>query len=82
MDAGAAGGAHSSQCLAVTGGVRRETAVWMWVWIIGFIALVVLAAKMLDRRGSTGPSRRDDLPGSKDGRPKRIDTDSGWGPGI
>ena len=56
---------------------------WMWVWIIGFLALVVIAAKMMDRsRGSRGSSRRDDLPGTKEGRPKRIDTDSGFGPGI
>ena len=38
---------------------------WMWVWIIGFVALVVLAAKMLDRRGSTGASRALDLPGTE-----------------
>ena len=48
---------------------------WMWVWIIAFLALVVLAAKMMDRRrGSTGPSRADDLPGTKAGRPGRMDS--------
>lgn len=56
---------------------------WMWVWIIGFLALVVLSAEMMDRRrGSTGGSREADLPGAKDGRPRRTDTDGGFGPGI
>jgi hypothetical protein len=53
---------------------------WMWVWIIGFLALVVLAAKMMDRRrGSTGASRTDDLPGSG-GRPGRLDSSQGGPP--
>jgi hypothetical protein len=53
---------------------------WMWVWIIGFVALVVLAAKMMDRRrGSTGGSRADDLPGSAE-RPGRLDSSQGGPP--
>ena len=36
---------------------------WMWVWILAIAAVLVLAAKMVDRRGSTGASRADDLPG-------------------
>jgi hypothetical protein len=53
---------------------ERGPVMWMWVWIIGFLALVVLAAKMMDRRrGSTGVSRANDLPGAS-GRPGRIDS--------
>jgi len=36
---------------------------WMWIGFIAFAVVVVLAAKMLDRRGSRGASRADDLPG-------------------
>ena len=38
---------------------------WMWVWFIAFAVVVVFLAKMLDRRGSTGASRADDLPGQE-----------------
>ena len=50
---------------------------WMWVWIIGFAALLVLAAKMMDRRGSTGASKADDLPWNGKGRPGRFDSSHG-----
>jgi len=51
---------------------------WMWFWIILIVVLAVGAAKVIDRgRGSQGPSRAEDLPGTSSGRPKRIDT-----PGI
>ena len=51
---------------------------WMWVWIIAFFAIVVLIAKWMDRsRGSRGASRADDLPRTKEGRPKRIDGPGG-----
>ena len=53
---------------------------WMWVAIIAFLVLVVLAAKMMDRRrGSMGASRAEDLPGS-DGRPGRFDSSQGGPP--
>ncbi len=56
---------------------------WMWVWIIAFLAVVVFLAKWMDRRrGSQGASRSNDLPGTKDGRPNRIDSGGTMGPGI
>ena len=42
---------------------------WMRVGFIAFAIVVVLAAKMLDRRGSRGASRADDLPGREYTRP-------------
>jgi hypothetical protein len=56
---------------------------WMWVWIIAFLVVVVLLAKWMDRnRGSQGASRKDDLPGTIAGRPKRIDSGGTMGPGL
>jgi len=56
---------------------------WMWVWIIAFLAVVVLLARWMDRsRGSQGASRRDDLPGTSEGRGKRIDSGGHLGPGL
>ena len=52
---------------------------WMWAVIIVVVATVVLVAKWMDRsRGSQGASRSLDLPGIKDGRPRHIDTSSGF----
>ena len=52
---------------------------WMWAVIIVVVSMVVLAAKWMDRsRGSQGASRRLDLPGTKDGRPRHIDTNDGF----
>ena len=54
---------------------------WMWAWIIAFAALVVLAAKMLDRRGSSGASRADDLPGQEHPRFNRQHGNNTMGDG-
>ena len=34
----------------------------MWSWIIGFIVIVGIIVFVMNRRGSTGASRADDLP--------------------
>ncbi len=36
----------------------------MWPYIIGFIVIVGIIAVVINRRGSTGASRADDLPSS------------------
>ena len=52
---------------------------WMWVVIISVVVTVVLLAKWMDRsRGSQGASRSLDLPGTRDGRPRHIDTNDGF----
>ena len=52
---------------------------WMWAVIVGFIVTVILLAKWMDRsRGSQGASRSLDLPATKDGRPRHIDTSDGF----
>ena len=52
---------------------------WMWVAIIIVVVTVVLLAKWMDRsRGSQGASRSRDLPGTRDGRPRHIDTGVGF----
>ncbi len=52
---------------------------WMWVVIISVVVTVVLLAKWMDRsRGSQGASRSLDLPGTRDGRPRHIDTSDGF----
>ena len=52
---------------------------WMWVWIIIVVAAVILVARWMDRsRGSQGASRDSDLPGTKDGRPRAIDTNDSF----
>ena len=52
---------------------------WMWAVVIIVVAVLVLAAKWMDRtRGSQGASRTLDLPGVKDGRPGPIDTNDGF----
>ncbi len=33
----------------------------MWSWIIGFVVIVGIIAFVLNRRGSTGASKADDL---------------------
>ena len=38
----------------------------MW-WILAFLAAIVLMAVVINRRGSTGASRNDDLPSGRDG---------------
>ena len=43
------------------GGGADLTEVVMW-WILGFLAAMVLIAVVINRRGSTGASRADDLP--------------------
>lgn len=52
---------------------------WMWAVIVVVVAMVVLVAKWIDRsRGSQGASRSLDLPGTKAGRPRHIDTNDGF----
>jgi len=52
---------------------------WMWVVILAVVAAFVLAAKWMDRsRGSQGASRAKDLPGTRAGRPRHIDTGDGF----
>jgi hypothetical protein len=52
---------------------------WFWIIIVSAIVTVVLLAKAIDRsRGSQGASRGLDLPGTKDGRPRHIDTNDGF----
>ena len=52
---------------------------WFWVVVIGFVVMVVLLARWIDRsRGSQGASRGLDLPGTKEGRPRHIDTNDGF----
>jgi hypothetical protein len=46
-------------------------------WILGFLAVFALIAVIVDRRGSTGASRADDLPSGRD----RHTPDSGYGGG-
>ena len=43
----------------------------------GAIALPVFVAKMVDRRGSTGASKADDLPWNGRGRPGPFDSSHG-----
>ena len=51
----------------------------MWLVISVFITALILVAKWMDRtRGSQGASRSLDLPGTKDGRPRHIDTNDGF----
>ena len=45
---------------------------WMWIGFIAFAVAVVLAAKMLDRRGSRDRVERDDLPGVEYTLPQRF----------
>lgn len=52
---------------------------WMWIAIIAFVVSVILVASWMDRsRGSQGASRSHDLPGTKAGRPRHIDTGDGF----
>jgi hypothetical protein len=44
-------------------------------WILGFLAVFALIAVIVNRRGSTGASRADDLPPGRDPRTP----DSGYG---
>ena len=58
---------------------RKGLDMWMWVGIISVIVIVILLAKWMDRsRGSQGASRSLDQPGTKDGRPRHIDTNDGF----
>jgi hypothetical protein len=51
----------------------------MWTVVIGVVVTVVLLALWMDRsRGSQGSSRALDLPGTKEGRPRHIDTGNGF----
>jgi hypothetical protein len=36
----------------------------MWPYIIGFVVIVCIIVVVMNRRGSTGASRADDLPSS------------------
>ena len=54
---------------------------WMWVGVLVFVALVLVAAKMLDRRGSTGASRAEDLPGVEHPRLDRSQGSPTYGGG-
>lgn len=48
---------------APIGGDRRRASVCVWVWIVGFMALVLLAARLVDRhRGSTTEYSSADVP--------------------
>ena len=50
----------------------------MWPYIIGFIVIVGVIVVVMNRRGSTGASRADDLPSTG-----RADTSGGgFGPGT
>ena len=40
----------------------------MWWLVLGLVAAMVLIAVVINRRGSTGASRADDLPSGRDGR--------------
>ena len=52
---------------------------FMWAVIFVVITTVILVAKWMDRsRGSQGASRSLDLPGTKQGRPRHIDTNDGF----
>lgn len=58
---------------------RKGLDMWMWVVIISGVAAVILVAQWMDRsRGSQGASRSLDLPGTRDGRPRHIDTSDGF----
>ena len=58
---------------------RKGLVMWMWVVIISVVVTVVLLAKWMDRsRGSQGASRGLDLPGTREGRPRHIDTSDGF----
>lgn len=51
----------------------------MWAVIVIVVTTVVVLAQWMDRsRGSQGASRSLDLPGTKDGRPRHIDTNDGF----
>ena len=55
------------------------TPMWTWIVILGFVVTVVLLARWIDRgRGSQGASRSLDLPVTKQGRPRHIDTNDGF----
>jgi hypothetical protein len=49
----------------------------MWWWILGFLAVIVLIAVVIDRRGSTGASRAEDRASGRDSHTP----DSGYGAG-
>ena len=34
----------------------------MWSWVIGFVVIVGVIVVVMNRRGSTGASKNDDLP--------------------
>ena len=58
----------------------------IWLSILGVVAVAVCAMVLVDRRrGSTGASRADDMPGTVRGRPGPLDLRSGeaggWGAG-
>ena len=70
---------NSTQVLAEAPRSWKGLEMLMWVVVIVVVATVVLLAKWMDHsRGSQGASRSLDLPGSKDGRPRHIDTNDGF----
>jgi hypothetical protein len=56
---------------------RRRSVMWMWFWIIGLAALVLLVARLVDRhRGSQDEYGSADVPAPKRGTAKSAVTDS------
>ncbi|HZB67626.1 MAG TPA: hypothetical protein VE503_09440 [Ornithinibacter sp.] len=58
----------------------------IWLSILAIVAVAVCAMMLVDRRrGSTGASRGDDMPGAAKGRPGPLNLRSGeaggWGAG-
>lgn len=52
---------------------------WTWIVILSIVGTIILLATWMDRsRGSQGASRSLDLPGTKEGRPRHIDTNDGF----
>jgi hypothetical protein len=56
----------------------------IWLSILGVVAVAICAMVLVDRRrGSTGASHADDLPGTVGGRPGPLELRSGeaggWG---
>ena len=54
----------------------------IWLFILGLVALAIAAMVLVDRRrGSSGASRADDLPGTTRNRPGPMDSPHSGGTG-